>query len=93
MGSRTASSGRYDPGAKSERAKVVRFVATEHSGSNTRRRRSELNSKTARMGKGKAGGFTHGPTALLFVEGADEAASRRPGLSIVHLPRAFQVRI
>jgi hypothetical protein len=26
------------------------------------------NSKTARMGKGKAGGFTHGPTALLFVE-------------------------
>jgi hypothetical protein len=45
-----------------ERAKVVRFLGT-------RRCPSELNSKTARMGKAKPPVFTHGPTALLSLRG------------------------
>ena len=52
-----------------ERAKVVRFLGT-------RRCPSELNSKTVRLGKGKAAGFHSCATALLFVE-------PRPGVLIL----------
>jgi hypothetical protein len=55
-----------------ERAKVVRFLAT-------RRCPSELNSKTARMGKGKAVGFHSWADGFAVCRAAPQSAARLGG--------------